>query len=106
MTDDPRKISLLMSLRAGGVRDRRVLEAIETVPRELFVEKTFADQAYADQPLPIDCGQTISQPFIVGFMTDRLEVKDRHTVLEIGTGSGYQAAILSKLCRRVVTIER
>lgn len=106
MTDDPRKISLLMALRAGGVRDRRVLEAMETVPRELFVEETFADQAYADQPLPIDCGQTISQPFIVGLMTDRLELKDRHTVLEIGTGSGYQAAILSRLCRRVVTIER
>jgi len=103
---DPRKISLLMALRTGGVRDRRVLEAIEMVPRELFVEDSFADQVYADQALPISCGQTISQPFIVAFMTDRLEVTDRHTVLEIGTGSGYQTAILSRLCRRVCTIER
>lgn len=106
MTADPRKIQLLMALRNGGVRDRRVLEAIEKVPRELFVEDSFLDQAYADQALPIDCGQTISQPFIVGFMTDRLQVSDRHTVLEIGTGSGYQTAILSALCRRVCTIER
>lgn len=106
MSTDPRKISLLMALRTGGVRDRRVLEAIEMVPRELFVEESFADQVYADQALPISCGQTISQPFIVAFMTDRLDVTDRHTVLEIGTGSGYQTAILSKLCRRVCTIER
>lgn len=106
MTGDPRKINLLMALRNGGVHDARVLEAIETVPRELFVEDSFADQAYADQALPISCGQTISQPFIVAFMTDRLQLNDRHTVLEIGTGSGYQTAILSKLCRRVCTIER
>ncbi len=106
MTGDPRKINLLMALRTGGIHDTSVLEAIETVPRELFVEDTFTDQAYADQALPISCGQTISQPFIVAFMTDRLQVNDRHTVLEIGTGSGYQTAILSKLCRRVCTIER
>ena len=106
MTTDPRKINLLMALRTGGVHDTKVLEAIEAVPRELFVEDTFADQAYADQALPISCGQTISQPFIVAFMTDRLSLNDRHTVLEIGTGSGYQTAILSKLCRRVCTIER
>ena len=106
MTSDPRMIHLIMALRNGGVRDMRVLEAIEKVPRELFVEDSFSDQAYADQALPISCGQTISQPFIVGFMTDRLEVSDRHTVLEIGTGSGYQTAILSRLCRRVCTIER
>lgn len=103
---DPRKIALIMALRNGGVRDRRVLEAIEKVPRELFVEDSFADQSYADQALPIACGQTISQPFIVGLMTDRLQVTDRHTVLEIGTGSGYQTAILAGLCRRVCTIER
>jgi protein-L-isoaspartate(D-aspartate) O-methyltransferase len=106
VTGDPRKINLLMALRAQGVRDTRVLEAIETIPRELFVEESFADQAYADQALPISCGQTISQPFVVAFMTDRLEVSDRHTVLEIGTGSGYQTAVLSLLCRRVCTIER
>lgn len=106
MNTDPRKISLLMALRSNGVRDRRVLEAVETVPREQFVEDSFSDQAYADQALPISCGQTISQPFVVAFMTDRLELTDRHTVLEIGTGSGYQCAILARLCRRVVTIER
>ena len=106
MTTDPRKIQLIMALRNQGVRDMRVLEAIEKVPRELFVNDTFADQAYADQALPIACGQTISQPFIVGFMTDRLQVNERHKVLEIGTGSGYQTAILSYLCRRVYTIER
>jgi protein-L-isoaspartate(D-aspartate) O-methyltransferase len=103
---DPRKIQLIMGLRNQGVRDTRVLEAIERVPRELFVNETFADQAYADQALPIACGQTISQPYIVGFMSDRLQVNERHKVLEIGTGSGYQTAILSHLCRRVYTIER
>jgi protein-L-isoaspartate(D-aspartate) O-methyltransferase len=103
---DPRKIQLIMALRNQGVRDMQVLEAIERVPREFFVNETFADQAYADQALPIACGQTISQPYIVGFMTDRLQVNERHKVLEIGTGSGYQAAILSHLCRRVYTIER
>ena len=106
MTADHRKIELLMSLRAQGVRDMRVLEAIERIPRELFVEPSFADQTYADQALPIACGQTISQPFIVGLMTDRLKLNERHKVLEIGTGSGYQTAILSLLCRRVYTIER
>jgi protein-L-isoaspartate(D-aspartate) O-methyltransferase len=106
VTADPRKIQLLMSLRNQGVRDVRVLEAIEKVPRELFVEASFGDQAYADHALPIACGQTISQPFVVAFMTDRLQVGERHTVLEIGTGSGYQTAILAMLCRRVCTIER
>ena len=88
------------------MRDTRVLEAIEKVPRELFLAENFKDQAYADHALPIACGQTISQPFIVGFMTDRLNVTDRTKVLEIGTGSGYQAAVLSYVCRRVYTIER
>jgi protein-L-isoaspartate(D-aspartate) O-methyltransferase len=106
VTGDPRKASLLAALRDQGVHDERVLQAIGDVPRELFVEDTFSDQAYADQALPISCGQTISQPFIVAFMTDRLELSDRHTVLEIGTGSGYQTAILSRLCRRVCTVER
>jgi protein-L-isoaspartate(D-aspartate) O-methyltransferase len=103
---DHRKIQLLMALRSQGVRDQRVLEAIETVPREIFLEEIFAGRAYDDNALPIACGQTISQPFIVAFMTDRLKLDKRHKVLEIGTGSGYQTAILSQLCRRVYTIER
>jgi protein-L-isoaspartate(D-aspartate) O-methyltransferase len=103
---DQQKIELVMSLRSRGIRDTRVLEAIETVPRENFVPEAFQDLAYADQALPIECGQTLSQPFIVAFMTDRLKVGDRMKVLEVGTGSGYQTAILSQLCRRVYTIER
>jgi protein-L-isoaspartate(D-aspartate) O-methyltransferase len=103
---DHRKIELVMSLRNQGIRDMRVLEAIERTPRELFLEGPFVDHAYADQALPIACGQTISQPFVVAFMTDRLKLEERHKVLEIGTGSGYQTAILSPLCRRVYTIER
>ena len=106
MSEDIRKVQLIMSLRNQGVRDQRVLEAIERVPRQLFVPEAFADQSYADQALPIACGQTISQPFVVAFMTDRLKVAERMKVLEIGTGSGYQTAILSQLCRRVYTIER
>jgi protein-L-isoaspartate(D-aspartate) O-methyltransferase len=103
---DQQKIELIMSLRSNGIRDTRVLEAIETVPRELFVPEAFQDLAYADQALPIECGQTLSQPFIVAFMTDRLKVGDSMKVLEIGTGSGYQTAILAQLCRRVYTMER
>jgi len=95
-----------MGLRARGIRDTRVLAAIETVPREVFVPDAFQDLAYAEQALPIECGQTLSQPFIVAFMTDRLKVGDRMKVLEVGTGSGYQSAILAQLCRRVYTIER
>lgn len=106
MSAESRKIRLLMDLRNGGVTDTRVLSAIERTPRETFVEETFLDQAYANQALPINCGQTISQPLVVGLMSQALEVGDRHKVLEIGTGSGYQAAILSKLARRVYTIER
>jgi protein-L-isoaspartate(D-aspartate) O-methyltransferase len=103
---DPRKIELLMKLRNQGVRDVRVLEAIEKIPRELFLPETFALEAYADRAMPIACGQTISQPFIVAFMTDRLKVSKRMKVLEVGTGSGYQTAVLSLICRRVYTIER
>jgi protein-L-isoaspartate(D-aspartate) O-methyltransferase len=103
---DHRKIELVMSLRNQGIRDMKVLEAIERTPRELFLEGPFIGHAYSDQALPIACGQTISQPFVVAFMTDRLKLEDRHKVLEIGTGSGYQTAILSPLCRRVYTIER
>jgi len=100
------KAKLIMDLRARGIRDIRVLEAIETTAREMFVSKPFEDQAYLDQSLPISCGQTISQPFIVAYMTEQLKINERAKVLEIGTGSGYQTAILSKLCRRVYTIER
>jgi len=100
------QIGLIMQLRRRGIRDTRVLRAIEQVPRELFVDEAFADHAYQDIALPIECGQTISQPFVVAFMTERLELDPRYKVLEIGTGSGYQAAVLSHLCRRVYTVER
>jgi protein-L-isoaspartate(D-aspartate) O-methyltransferase len=103
---ESRKIRLVMDLRNAGVTDTKVLAAIERIPRESFVEEAFLDQAYANQALPINCGQTISQPLVVGLMTQALEISDRHKVLEVGTGSGYQAAILSKLARRVYTIER
>ena len=100
------KIRLLMRLRREGITNTRVLSAMESVPRELFVDPRFADQAYEDTALPIDDGQTISQPTVVAWMTAALDPGERMKVLEIGTGSGYQAAILSKLCRRVYTIER
>jgi protein-L-isoaspartate(D-aspartate) O-methyltransferase len=106
MSQDSRKIRLIMDLRNQGVTDTKVLSAIEVIPREAFVEEAFLDQAYANQALPINCGQTISQPLIVGLMSQALEIGDRHKVLEVGTGSGYQAAVLSKLARRVYTIER
>lgn len=103
---DAQKIQLIMSLRSQGIRSTAVLEALERVPRELFVDPHYAAEAYVDKALPIDCGQTISQPYIVAFMTEKLEVDRRHKVLEVGTGSGYQTCILSQLCRRVYTIER
>lgn len=103
---DPRIIQLVMRLRGEGVTDAKVLGAIERIPRDVFVPERFLDQAFENRPLPIDCGQTISQPLIVGMMTQLLKVDDRCKVLEIGTGSGYQAAILSRLVRRVYTIER
>ena len=103
---DQQKIELIMGLRSRGIRDTRVLEAIETLPREVFVPDAFRDLAYADQALPIECGQTLSQPFIVAFMTEKLKVGERMKVLEIGTGSGYQTVILAQLCRRIYTIER
>lgn len=106
MNEDYRKIELIMSLRNQGIRDQKILEAIERTPREMFLGAPFQPMAYADQALPIACGQTISQPYVVAFMTDRLKLNDRCKVLEIGTGSGYQTAILSPLCRRVYTIER
>ncbi len=100
------KIRLLMSLRRFGITDVRTLAAIEQVPRELFVEEAFRDRAYEDNALPIACAQTISMPSIVAMMTQALEVKPTQCVLEIGTGSGYQAAVLAQLARRVHTIER
>jgi protein-L-isoaspartate(D-aspartate) O-methyltransferase len=106
MTEDRRRLQLLQSLRSQGISDERVLEAIGNVPREVFVESLFADDAYVDQALPIPCGQTISQPYIVALMTQALKVEPHSRVLEIGTGSGYQAAVLSRLARRVYTIER
>ena len=106
MTGDPRKGLLLDGLKRAGIADERLLAAMAAVPRDLFVEEAFGDQAYADQALPIACGQTISQPYIVAMMTEHLQTNSRHTVLEIGTGSGYQTAILATLCRRVCTIER
>lgn len=101
-----RKIRLIMKLRRAGIADTAVLSAIERVPREVFIPRMFHDQAYEDIALPIGRGQTISQPLVVAMMTQELRVNDRHKVLEIGTGSGYQAAILAKLCRRVYSIER
>lgn len=103
---DARVIQLVMSLRGQGVTDRHVLAAIERTPRGLFVPERFSEHAYDDRALPIDCGQTISQPLVVGLMTQALKMDDRCKVLEIGTGSGYQAAVLARLARRVYTIER
>lgn len=103
---DTRIIQLLMALRSAGVSDKAVLAAIERTPRDLFVPEGFQDQAFENRPLPIDCGQTISQPYVVGAMTQALKLDDRCKVLEIGTGSGYQAAVLARLARRVYTVER
>ncbi len=103
---DPRLIQLIMSLRNQGITDTKVLAAIERVPRGEFISPVYAEQAMADRALPIECGQTISQPYVVAYMTEKLELNDRLKVLEVGTGSGYQAAVLSHLCRRVYTIER
>jgi len=93
-------------IRARGIMDRGVIRAMEKVPRHLFIDEGLWDQAYNDNPLPIDARQTISQPYIVALMTEALELKDRDRVLEIGTGSGYQTAILAELADRVYTIER
>ncbi|NDV01467.1 protein-L-isoaspartate(D-aspartate) O-methyltransferase [Pseudoroseicyclus tamaricis] len=100
------KMQFLFALRSRGVTDKSVLEAMERVDRARFVRGIFSDRAYEDMPLPIACGQTISQPSIVGLMTQALEINPRDKVLEVGTGSGYQAAILSLLARRIYTIDR
>lgn len=104
--DAARRAEFLLFLRQRGIRDRDVLRAMETVPRELFVAPELLEHSYADRPLPITCGQTISQPYLVAYMTEQLALTDRHKVLEVGTGSGYQAAILARLARRVYTIDR
>ena len=101
-----RKMQFLFALRSKGVRDKQVLEAMEKIDRGPFVRGLFSERAYEDMPLPIACGQTISQPSIVGLMTQALDPQPRDKVLEVGTGSGYQAAILSLLVRRVYTVDR
>ena len=103
---DTRAISLIMALRGQGITDQRVLSAIERTPREVFVDEPFESSAYDNSALPIACGQTISQPYVVALSTQELDVQPNHRVLEIGTGSGYQAAVLAQLCRMVYTVER
>lgn len=96
----------MMMLRSAGIRDKRVLHAMELIPRHPFATGSFIKHAYEDVALPIGCGQTLSMPSVVGKMTEALEIGPRHKVLEIGTGSGFQAAVLSQLSRRVYTVER
>jgi protein-L-isoaspartate(D-aspartate) O-methyltransferase len=102
----PQKMMFQLNLRRRGISDQTVLRAMEDVPREMFVESADRTDAYRDTALGIACGQTISQPFVVAYMTEQLDLQKTHRVLEIGTGSGYQAAVLSKLCDHVLTIER
>jgi len=102
----PEKMMFQLGLRRRGISDQAVLRAMEEVPRENFVEPADRGSAYHDSALGIACGQTISQPFVVAYMTEQLQLQKRHRVLEIGTGSGYQAAILSRLCSHVLTVER
>jgi protein-L-isoaspartate(D-aspartate) O-methyltransferase len=107
--EDERRIriaDLILRLRRNGITDQHILGAIESVPRDVFVPAESRADAYAERALPIDCGQTISAPVIVGIMTTALDLGDRDRVLEIGTGTGYQSAILAKLCRRVYTVDR
>ncbi len=109
MEDDDlreRRMRLIFSLRSHGVTDAKVLDAIERTPREKFLDRSFKERALEDLPLPIACGQTISQPSVVGLMTQALEVNPRCKVLEVGAGSGYQAAVLARLARRVYSVER
>ena len=103
---DVRKIRLILELRESGISNSDVLSALETIPREKFIPENYRYQAYENIALPIGNNQTISQPYVVAKMTELLEVENNHKVLEIGTGSGYQCAILSKLARRIYTIER
>jgi protein-L-isoaspartate(D-aspartate) O-methyltransferase len=102
----PQKMMFQLNLRRRGISDQAVLRSMEEIPREMFVEAEDRPAAYRDSALGIACGQTISQPFVVAYMTEQLQLSKQHRVLEIGTGSGYQAAVLSRLCGRVLTIER
>jgi protein-L-isoaspartate(D-aspartate) O-methyltransferase len=102
----PEKMMFQLNLRRRGISDQAVLRAMEEIPRDMFVAPADRADAYRDSALGIACGQTISQPFVVAYMTEQLQLQKQHRVLEIGTGSGYQAAILSRLCRQVLTIER
>ncbi|HLX15947.1 MAG TPA: protein-L-isoaspartate(D-aspartate) O-methyltransferase [Bradyrhizobium sp.] len=102
----PKKMMFQLNLRRRGISDQAVLRTVEEIPREMFVETADRNDAYRDSALGIACGQTISQPFVVAYMTEQLQLQKHHSVLEIGTGSGYQAAILSRLCDRVLTVER
>jgi protein-L-isoaspartate(D-aspartate) O-methyltransferase len=102
----PEKMMFQLTLRRRGISDQMVLRAMEEVPRDLFVEPTDREGAYRDSALPIACGQTISQPFVVAYMTEQLQLRKHHRVLEIGAGSGYQAAVLSRLAGQVLTVER
>jgi protein-L-isoaspartate(D-aspartate) O-methyltransferase len=102
----PEKMMFQLSLRRRGISDQAVLRALEEVPREDFVEEADRASAYRDSALAIACGQTISQPFVVAYMTEQLQLQKHHRVLEIGTGSGYQAAVLSKLAASVLSVER
>jgi protein-L-isoaspartate(D-aspartate) O-methyltransferase len=102
----PEKMMFQLTLRRRGISDQAVLRAMEEIPRDIFVTAADRADAYRDSALGIACGQTISQPFVVAYMTEQLQLQTHHRVLEIGTGSGYQAAILSRLCREVLTIER
>jgi protein-L-isoaspartate(D-aspartate) O-methyltransferase len=100
------RMQFLLNLRRRGIMDQAVLRAMDEVPRAQFVKTESAWQAYTDRALPIACGQTISQPYVVAYMTEQLGLRPHHRVLEVGTGSGYQAAVLSRLAREVVSIER
>src|SRR5439155_17767337 len=109
MTSDqhpPEKMMFQLGLRRRGISDQAVLRTMEEVPRDMFVTAADREHAYRDSALGIACGQTISQPFVVAYMTEQLQLRKHHKVLEIGTGSGYQAAVLSRLCAHVLTIER
>ena len=103
---DVGRMEFLLTLRKRGITDQAVLRAMEEVPRSEFVQPDYTNLAYSDHALPIACGQTISQPYVVAYMTEQLGLKREHRILEVGTGSGYQAAVLSRLAREVVSIER
>jgi protein-L-isoaspartate(D-aspartate) O-methyltransferase len=105
-TPETRKARLILALRSQGVSEAKVLDALERTPRELFTPQLFQERAWEDSALPIACGQTISQPFIVGLMTQALRLEPRSRVLEIGTGSGYQTTVLARIARLVYTVER